>query len=151
MRAAGYLGAAIVAALVAGAALPVSADNSGVNIPGVNNPPPSQPPKPSAPKSLSIEIVSALYGHSAMRKSCVVTPVVKRGCNGRSRCVVKVEDELCQPPNVIPAGLILTLTIEYKCAPLTTGHTIHADKPFQVVIDCGGAAARFSPKLGSMP
>jgi hypothetical protein len=77
--------------------------------------------------------------------------VVKRSCNGLSRCVVDVGDELCVPPNTLPGGLILTLTVEYKCTPLTAGHTIRADKPFQVVIDCGGSAAQFLPKLGSKP
>ena len=145
MKTARYLWAAIVAAAVASAALPAGADNPPANPPAV------QPPKQSAPKTLSIEIVSAFYGHSTMRTSCEVTPVVKRSCNGRSRCVVKVQDELCQPPKVLPAGLILTLTVDYKCTPLVKGHTIHADKPFQVVIDCGNAAGQYSPKIGSTP
>jgi hypothetical protein len=136
-----YLWAVVVTVLMAGAVAPAGADD----------PQTSQKPKQSAPKSLSIEVTSATYGHGTMHSSCIVTPMVKRSCNGRSRCVVKVEDELCPPPSTVPAGLILTLTVEYKCTPLATGHTIRADKPFQVVIDCGGAAAQFSPKLGSVP
>jgi hypothetical protein len=145
MKTGRYLLAVIVVAAITGATLPASADNPPANPPAV------QPPKQSAPKTLSIEIVSAFYGHSTMRTSCEVTPLVKRSCNGRSRCVVKVEDELCPPPKVLPPGLILTLTVDYKCTPLVTGHTITADKPFQIVIDCGGAGAQFSPKIGSAP
>lgn len=136
-----FIRAAVAAALIVGTLASARADN----------PPANDKPKPAAPKSLAIEVISANYGHSGAHRSCPVTPLVKRSCNGRSRCVVKVEDELCQPPNVLPPGLILTLTVEYKCTPLTTGHTIRADKPFQVVIDCGGAANQFLPKLGSAP
>ncbi len=141
MRAGQYLWAAVIVALMAGVALPAGADDAPV----------PQKPRQSAPKSLSINVTSATYGHSTMRTSCIVTPVVKRSCNGRSRCVVKADDDLCRPPSIIPAGLILTLTVEYQCAPLVVQHIAHADKPFQILIDCGGAAAQSSPKVGSTP
>lgn len=141
MRAWRYPCAVAIAALVAGLVAPAGADDA----------PAVQKPRQSPPKSLFIEVTSATYGHSTMRSSCIVTPAVKRSCNGRSRCVVKANDDLCPPPSTMPAGLILTLRVEYHCAPSVVQRVAHADKPFQVVIDCGGAAAQFSPKVGSAP
>jgi hypothetical protein len=106
---------------------------------------------PPLPNSLAIEVISASYGHSGAHAGCVVTPAVKRSCNGRSRCVVDVSDELCQSTGQLHAGLILTLTVQYKCTPVVAVRTAHADKPFQVVINCGGLAGEFSPKIGSKP
>lgn len=132
---------AVIAAVMASAAGPSGADN------------PSPPQKSTRPASTSqfIEVVYAFYGHGGMRSSCVVTPVVKRSCNGRSRCVVNVDDDLCPPPSVLPAGLILTLNVEFKCTPSATVRNIRGDKPFPIVIDCGGAAGRFSPAVGPVP
>ncbi len=138
-----HLRPAVVAALIAGAIMPAGADNAP--------PPANEKPKPSVARSLAIEVISANYGHSGVHTSCVVTPVVKSSCNGRSRCVLAVGDDLCRPPNPLPAGLILTLTVEYKCWPVTTARTTRADKPFRIVIDCGGSAGEFSPGVGSKP
>jgi hypothetical protein len=105
-----------------------------------DNPPPDKGKiKPPPPKSLAIEVISANYGHSGSLISCVVTRSLKGTCNGRSRCVVDVSDELCAPPSTLPAGLILTLTVEYKCTPLVAAHTVHADKPFRIVLNCGAS------------
>lgn len=98
-------------------------------------------PKPPPPaRSLSIDVVSANYGHSGAFSSCVVTPAIKQRCNGLSRCTVGVDDDLCPPPGIVPGGLILTLTVQYKCSPIVTERTAHADKPFRVVIDCSSAS-----------
>jgi hypothetical protein len=97
------------------------------------------PPPPPPPKSLAIEVISASYGHGGSLSNCVVTPSLKATCNGRSRCVVDVSDELCAPPSTLPGGLILTLTVEYKCTPLVAARTVHADKPFRIVLNCGAS------------
>ena len=96
-------------------------------------------PAPTPPKSMAIEVISANYGHGGSLTNCVVTPSLKGTCNGRSRCVVDVSDELCAPPNTLPGGLILTLTVEYKCTPLVAARTVHADKPFRIVLNCGAS------------
>lgn len=94
---------------------------------------------PAPPKSMAIEVISANYGHSGSLSNCVVTPSLKGTCNGRSRCVVDVSDELCAPPSTLPGGLILTLTVEYKCTPLAAARMVHADKPFRIVLNCGAS------------
>ena len=105
-----------------------------------DNPPPDKGKiKPQPPKSLAIEVISANYGHGGSLTNCVVTPSLKGTCNGRSRCVVDVSDELCAPPSTLPGGLILTLTVEYKCTPLEAARTVHADKPFRIVLNCGAS------------
>jgi len=96
-------------------------------------------PAPSA-KSMSIRVISAYYGHSSSAGSCVVTQSLEGICNGRSRCIVTVGDQLCRPPNTLPTELILTLTVQYKCTPIVAARTAKADKPFQLVIDCGATA-----------
>lgn len=107
---------------------------------GAEEPPPDKGKiKPPLPKSLAIEVISANYGHTGALTNCVVTRSVKGACNGLSRCTVDVSDELCAPPSTLPAGLILTLTVEYRCTPLVTARTVHADKPFHVVLNCGAS------------
>ncbi len=104
------------------------------------NPDGGAKPKPPPPaRSLSIDVVAASYGHSGAYFSCEVTQAIKRRCNGLSRCTVGVDDDLCPPPGIVPGGLILTLTVQYKCSPIVTERTAHADKPFQVVIDCSAS------------
>jgi hypothetical protein len=93
-------------------------------------------PLPAA-RSMAIEIVSANYGHSGAPNSCVVTPSLKRSCNGRSRCLVTVSDRLCPAPGAVPMGLVVTLSVQYKCTPGVMVRAVTADRPFQVIIDCG--------------
>jgi hypothetical protein len=121
---------ATLAWLVAGAA-PARAD-------GNTNQNDTAPPLPvPTARSMAIEVISANYGHSGTFNNCVVTPSVKRSCNGRNRCSVKVADQLCEPPNALPTELIMTLTVVYKCMPDVIVHIAKADKPFRLVVDCG--------------
>ena len=93
-------------------------------------------PVPQA-RSMAIQILSANYGHNGAHDNCTVTQSVRASCNGRSRCVLDVGDELCRPPNPLPGELIFTLTVQYKCTPRVAARAVHADKPFRLTIDCG--------------
>jgi hypothetical protein len=98
------------------------------------------PKAPPLARSMAIEVLSANYGHTGARSSCVVTRTVKSICNGKSRCVLNVEDELCPPPSPIPPELILTLTVQYKCSDAAATRAGHADKPFRLVLDCSASS-----------
>ena len=98
------------------------------------------PKLPPPARSLAIDVLSANYGHTGARTSCVVTRTVKASCDGRSRCVLNVGDELCLPPSPVPVQLILTLTVQYKCSETAAARTAHADKPFRLVVDCSASS-----------
>ena len=85
---------------------------------------------------VSIQIRAATYGHAGMATDCSVIGVVQRQCEGKLRCVIDVNDSLCPPPAQLPSGLILTLSVQYRCE--RTGPSVFkaADKPFQLTLAC---------------
>ena len=103
------------------------------------NPNATAKPPPLA-RSMAINVLAANYGHTGARTSCVVTRTVKASCNGKSRCVLDVDDELCLPPSPVSSELILTLTVQYKCSDAAATRAAHADKPFRLVLDCSASS-----------
>ncbi|HXQ40168.1 MAG TPA: hypothetical protein VN821_02805 [Candidatus Udaeobacter sp.] len=95
------------------------------------------PPAPDLRGAAVIQIRDASYGHTGTLADCTVTEAVKRVCEGRLRCVLDVDDRLCPPPQQIPRGLILTLSVRYRCESAGPTHFQTADKPFQLIIACG--------------
>jgi hypothetical protein len=94
-----------------------------------------KPKEPAPAMSRALKIVTAAYGNAEAYSTCQVTEAVRRRCQGRSRCAIEVNDELCSTPSIL-TGLIRSLSVTYLCHLGDTPLHHTTDKPYVMNLKC---------------
>ena len=88
------------------------------------------------PRIRGIMIQNASYGRPGTSQICDVTDALKRSCDAKMRCQVRVEPGLCKPPATPPTVLIPQLKAEYLCWRGDKVRISRGDRLESVLISC---------------
>ena len=85
----------------------------------------------------AIDIIEATYGPIGFSGNCDVVNKVRVVCAGHISCEVPIDQRLCPTPAIPLPGIIMALSVSYKCTAKSAVRRQRAEAPLSLDLRCG--------------